>query len=174
MGRVCAQRTRGPFCVRLMFRYFRPKPRRSVRNLPCSPTAAWPHPPSPSNTCGRWPTAPSACSWSVATPRDSRSASCGTTKCFARTGCTLEGVRKCWPRPGGAISRELRLRDELRRRNEVVKMPSDDLLNHHIRVLLRDDGGVEIVLPQIHGPAEMFGQERDQPRREGVPEDDGA
>lgn len=52
---------------------------------------------------------------------------------------------------------------ELRRRDEAVKMPSDDLLNHHVGVLPRDRVGVEIVLPEVDRAAEMFREKRHEP-----------
>ena len=51
----------------------------------------------------------------------------------------------------------LRLRDELRRRDEAVEMPPDDLLDDDVRVFLLDQVRVEIVLPHVDGAAEVLG-----------------
>ena len=64
--------------------------------------------------------------------------------------------------------------EQLRRRDEVVEVTPDDFLDDDVRVFLRHDVGIEVVLPEIDRAAEVLGQERHQLRRERVAEDHGA
>ena len=65
-----------------------------------------------------------------------------------------------------------RLWHQFRRGNEIVKMAADDLLDDDVGMLLLDHCGIEIVLPQVDGAAEVFRKERYQRRDERVAKDD--
>ena len=59
--------------------------------------------------------------------------------------------------PTKRVQPRLRRRHELRRRDEAVEMPPDDLLDDDVRVFLLDQVRVEIVLPHVDGAAEVLG-----------------
>src|SRR5260370_38957664 len=93
---------------------------------------------------------------------------------------TRRSTRRTWnssasriPPSGDAAADGPRLLawNELRRRDEVVEMPPDDLLDDHVGMFLENGIRVEIVLPQIDRAAEVLGREWREPRKERVAED---
>src|SRR5439155_10101621 len=78
------------------------------------------------------------------------------------------------PTPRRRTRRPSIVRNQLGRRNEVVQVPADDLLDHDVGMFFLRDIGVEVVLPEIDRTAEVLGQKRHEPRDERITEDYGA